>query len=193
MNIFYLDPCPVQAAQWMCDKHVVKMILETAQLLSTAHRVLDGTQIESVSKSGRKVKRWVLPDERENVLYSATHINHPSAVWCRESQLNYKWLVKHFAGLCWEYNRRYNKNHKTSEISDWLEETPHNLKKYQFTNPPNCMDAKYIISNNPVLNYQQYYRVGKAHIHAWKNCNPPPWINNSKNIKMPVDSIINTL
>ena len=44
MNIFYLDRDPVIAAQMMCDKHVVKMILESAQMLSTAHRVLDGDE-----------------------------------------------------------------------------------------------------------------------------------------------------
>ena len=61
----------------------VKMILEYAQLLSTAHRVLDGTITIGLSKTGRKVKRYVLPDDRDSILYSATHINHPSAIWAR--------------------------------------------------------------------------------------------------------------
>jgi hypothetical protein len=81
----------------MVDRHVVKMILETAQLLSTAHRLLDGTESIDTS-SGRKKRVYTLPDERDAVLYSATHANHPSAVWARQSVENYNWLVDH---LCW--------------------------------------------------------------------------------------------
>ena len=84
MNIFYVDPDPGTAAQCLVDKHVVKMILESAQLLSTAHRLLDGIEFEGKSKSGRKARRWLLPDSRDYTMYAATHINHPSAVWCRQ-------------------------------------------------------------------------------------------------------------
>ena len=112
MNIFFIDPNPTQAAEWMVDKHVVKMILESAQLLSTAHRILDGVEYQGQSQSGRKARRWKLLDQRENVLYSATHINHPSAVWCRASVENYNWLVDHFYALMGEYTYRYNKQHK---------------------------------------------------------------------------------
>ena len=94
MNIFYLDEDPRQCAEWMVDKHIVKMILETAQLLSTAHRVLDG--IESIdTSSGRKKKVYKLNDDRDLVLYSATHINHPSALWARQAEEQYHWLVEH--------------------------------------------------------------------------------------------------
>ena len=93
MNIFYIDESPVQAARWMVDKHVVKMILESAQLLSTAHRVLDGMEVIVVNPdTNRKGKRWILPDAREGKLYKATHMNHQSAIWCRESIQNYKCL-----------------------------------------------------------------------------------------------------
>jgi hypothetical protein len=86
MNIFYLDNDPQVCAEMHNDKHCVKMILEYCQLLSTAHRIIDGTETMAKSKTGRNVKRWVLDDERESLLYSATHINHPSAVWCREQK-----------------------------------------------------------------------------------------------------------
>lgn len=69
MNIFYVHSDPVICAQQHVDKHVVKMILEYAQLMSTAHRILDGVETVGLSKSGRKAKRWVLPDEREDALY----------------------------------------------------------------------------------------------------------------------------
>ena len=64
MNIFYLHKHPEIAAQMHVDKHCVKMILETCQLLSTAHRILDGEQVMGKTKLGRNVKRWVFHDER---------------------------------------------------------------------------------------------------------------------------------
>ena len=82
MNIFALSSDPIASAQMMVDRHVVKMILETAQLLSTAHRILDSEHLYfDKSKNGRNIKRWRLADEREQHLYSATHVNNKSAVW----------------------------------------------------------------------------------------------------------------
>ena len=140
MNIFYIDHDPVQAAQWMVDKHVVKMILESAQLLSTAHRVLDGVQTNGKSKTGRNVKRFVLPDARDSVLYSATHINHPSAIWCRKSVENYSWLVDHMFALMAEYTYRYEREHKCyGELSYMLQSPPNNLKEWDWTPMPSAM------------------------------------------------------
>lgn len=85
MNIFYLSNDPRQAAEWMVDRHVVKMILESAQLLCTAHRIIDGVEYQGSTATGRKARRWRLNDHRDLMFYSATHINHPSAVWCRSS------------------------------------------------------------------------------------------------------------
>jgi hypothetical protein len=178
MNIFYIDHDPAQAAEWMVDKHVVKMILESAQLLSTAHRILDGREIEGKSKTGRKARRWFLDDARENVMYSATHINHPSAVWCRESVENYNWFVDHFFALMSEYTYRYNKEHKCyGELSYMLQSPPHNLKKWDWTAMPSCMADEYIISEDPIINYRNYYREGKKNLHKWTNRQPPEWIN----------------
>jgi hypothetical protein len=88
MNIFILDNDPVIAAQEQCDKHVVKMIVESAQMLSTVHRMLDGTMERRPSKSGAMLQYWKLHDERETTLYKACHFNHPSTVWTRECGLN---------------------------------------------------------------------------------------------------------
>ena len=177
MNIFYLSENPVQAAEWMVDKHVVKMILESAQLLSTAHRVLDGLEYQGKSKTGRNKKSWVMSDQRELVLYQATHVNHPSAIWCRQSVENYLWLIEHFYALMNEYIHRYNKIHKCNgELAYMLQSPPHNLKEYNFTTPPSAMADEYIISNDPVVNYRNYYKIGKARMHSWKNRQPPEWI-----------------
>ena len=112
MNIFYLSHDVTECAKQHVDKHAVKMILEYAQLLSTAHRFLDGTQHIGRSPSGRKQTRYVLPDEREHLLYSATHINHPSGIWVRKSADNYMWLSDLLRALCHEYTYRYGKVHK---------------------------------------------------------------------------------
>lgn len=178
MNIFYLDKNPVIAARWMVDKHVVKMILESAQLLCTAHRIHDGKETLGKSATGRNVKRWLLPDAREHVLYSATHINHPSAVWCRQSVMNYNWLADHMFALLYEYTHRYNKEHKVQgELSYMLQSPPFNLKEYDMTKMPSAMADEYKISDDPLVNYRNYYKIGKARMHKWTNRQPPEWIN----------------
>jgi len=182
INIFYIDHDPLQAARWMVDKHVVKMILESAQLLSTAHRVLDGREVEGVrlnldTGKTRKVKAWTLYDARETVMYSATHINHPSAIWCRKSIQNYDWLVDHFFALMDEYTYRYEKTHKCyGELSYMLQSPPKNLQAYDWTPMPSCMAPEYIISEDAVINYRNYYKLGKANMFSWKNRQPPEWI-----------------
>ena len=91
MNIFVTDPCPVQSAREQCDKHCVKMVLESAQMLSTAHRMLDGEQYTD-SSSGRKIQRWEHSNSNmDTMLYKASHINHPSTRWVRENAIQYQY------------------------------------------------------------------------------------------------------
>lgn len=183
MNIFYLSSDPVAAAQMMVDSHVVKMPLETAQLLSTAHRVLDG-EMKIVEKcvSGslpfkfRKSKQWIINDQRENILYKATHINHPSAIWCRESNNNYNWLYCHFVGLLNEYTYRYGKTHKCSELLAVLKNPPISISIGPFTPPTPAMDKQYIVENDSIASYKKYYKEAKTHLHKWKNRDIPDWI-----------------
>jgi hypothetical protein len=176
MNIFYIDKDPKVCAEQMVDKHVVKMILETAQLLSTAHRILDGIEYVGQSPSGRKARRWRLPDNREDILYSATHINHPSAVWCRQSNNNYNWLYCHFAALLNEYTYRYGKVHKCAPMALTLRFIPQLIPNGYFTPVHEAMAHEYIISNDSVTNYRNYYRSGKTHLHKWTKRQPPEWL-----------------
>ena len=176
MNIFYLHEDPRQCAEWMVDKHVVKMILETAQLLSTAHRLLDGTESIDTS-SGRKKRVYTLPDDRDAVLYSATHANHPSAVWARQSVENYNWLVDHLFALSDEYTYRYGKTHLTiTKLGVPIASPPLNLKEWDMTPMPSCMDEQYKIGEDPIANYRNYYKYGKASMHSWKKRETPEWI-----------------
>jgi hypothetical protein len=176
MNIFYINENPIIAAQQMVDRHVVKMILESCQLLSTAHRMLDGTPYVGKTKTNRNVKRWKLLDAREPVVYQATHINHPSAIWCRTSVQNYNWLVEHMYALMDEYTYRYNKKHKCMGVAYYLQSPPKNLQEYDQTPIICAMDKQYIISDDPLTNYRNYYKIGKKDLHTWTKRTPPEWI-----------------
>ena len=130
MNIFALDTDPVIAAQSHCDKHVVKMIIEYAQLMSTAHRVLDGALYQDKTANNRSIKRWRLPDEvLEKDVYKASHVNHPSGIWTRQTKANYDYMYKMWFALCKEYTHRYGKTHMSdSKLRDALGWLPKNIK-----------------------------------------------------------------
>lgn len=180
MNIFYLSANPIQAAQYHLDKHVVKMILESAQLLCTAHRLLDGKQIQvsKITKTGKSksVKRYVLSNTtHDQVMYNATHINHPCAIWCRDNINNYMWLYDLFVALCDEYTFRYGKKHKTDTLlRDMLKSPPTSISDHPFTPPAQAMPDVYKHSD-PVIAYQQYYIGAKSKFAKWTSRSVPSW------------------
>ena len=165
MNVFYLHTNPRTAARAMTSKHVVKMILESAQLLSTAHLVLDGQMTVGLSKSGRRQKQFIHADS--NILYKATHINHPSAIWCRESIENYEWLWQHFSELCTEYTRRYDRIHATEiKLLNRLRDLPVHLTRHVSKIPvPRAMPSQYQHSDATVA-YRQYYEAEKLKLET---------------------------
>ena len=156
------------------------MILEYAQLLSTAHRVLDGTLSVGRSASGRKKTSYVLMDQREPVLYSATHINHPSAIWVRQSRDNYAWLWSLLQELCKEYTYRYGKIHKVEQdgLLEALRFVPCGIKEHpKFTEPTPAMPKDVIISGDSISSYRNYYVRHKQHLAEWSgkiNGRPQP-------------------
>ena len=178
MNIFYLNKQHVACAQQHNDKHCVKMILEYCQLLSTAHRVIDGENFTGRTATGRRVKRWRLDDEqREDLLYKATHVNHPSAVWVRENQANYIWLAKMLDALSTEYTTRYGKVHKCERIGliSSLQSAPKNTREGVFTEPTPAMPTERIIKGDSIASYRAYYHIEKAHLASWKARVAPDW------------------
>lgn len=178
MNIFYLSNNQKECAIFHNNKHTVKMILEYAQLLSTAHRILDGNQIVGKSASGRNKKIWQHPDSNmDSALYSATHINHPSAVWVRQSSNNYNWLSKMLVELCNEYSYRYGKTHKTERdgVVDLLLNTPANIPTKPFTEPTPAMPDNYKVVGDSIQSYKNYYIGSKQHLADWKLRNDPEW------------------
>lgn len=177
MNIFYLDKNPQLAAQAHFDKHVVKMILESAQLLSTAHRVLDGDFWLDKDRAGRRLKRWVMWDsEMENMLYKATHYNHPSAIWCRENDENYEWLYWLFRDLLDEYTYRYGKVHASSRLVPYLARIPENIPDGRFFEVTPAMGNEFIIPGDSVASYRNYYIKTKMPFYAYTKRDAPEWI-----------------
>lgn len=157
-----------------CNKHVVKMIIEYAQLLSTAHRILDGDSYID-SSSGRKIQRWKLPDSRETILYKASHINHPSAVWARQSKENYSWLADMWRHLMNEYTYRYGKTHKTEELLFALSRTPKNILNISWIDPPPAMPEYCKIKDDSIISYRNYYIQEKKSFAKWTKRKTPDW------------------
>ena len=177
MNIFYLHNDPKVCAQQHVDKHVVKMIVEYAQLLSTAHRILDGDLSTRLSKSGRKQKHYALSDDRDSVLYSATHANHPSAKWARHGEQNYRWLFTLWCELLEEYTFRYGKQHATSRLMSALARPPKNINmEEQFCSPWRAMPDEFKVDGDTIQSYRNYYNGAKSHMFKWKLREAPDWV-----------------
>jgi hypothetical protein len=179
MNIFYLDKNPETCARMHVDKHVVKMIVEYAQLLSTAHRMIDGHQIEGRSKTGRRVKRWVLSNpNKDAIIYKAVHYYHPSAVWARETKEQYLWLYDFLKKLGQEYTHRYGKVHSTNfKLNQLLSDAPVNIKQEGWREPPPAMShyPQCIVPGDSIKSYHNYYNEAKAYFAKWTKREQPDW------------------
>ena len=152
MNIFVLDLNSSLAAQMACDKHVVKMILETAQLLCSYY------------------PQGIAP-------YKRTHYNHPCAKWTRSSLSNYKWLVQYGIELCKEYTFRYNKIHKSQRVIEWCNNNIDGLADHGITPFAQAMPDVFKVPNDPVSAYRNYYIAAKKHILKYTIRQPPAWIS----------------
>lgn len=185
MNIFFLSESPEEAARFHCDAHVVKMILEAAQMLSTAHRMLDGTEM-TVHFRGRKKKIWVHPDKEINYfLYKVTHRNHPSNIWTREASANYEWHYRLFVALCDEYTYRYGKIHKTDALlRDILSRVPSKIKTTNvITEVRKAMKSEPLCLRivDPVQAYRAFYQTKKFKME-WTKRPVPYWFEAGKSL-----------
>jgi hypothetical protein len=181
MNLFILDNNPIIAAQQQCDKHVVKMIVESGQMLSTAHRMLDGHQCRKASKSGKTmVKYWYMDNDTEFTLYKAVHMGHPCTIWTMESSENYNWHYKHFIALCDEYKYRYGKTHSTdTKLRNILSKCPNNIPIGQLTpfklamgSNPEC------IMEDAVKSYRAFYQTKQERFKmVWSKRPVPKWFH----------------
>jgi hypothetical protein len=153
MNIFFLDFDTTKCAKYHCDKHVVKMVLETAQLLCGSH--------------------WVIGSEAP---YKLSHKNHPCAIWVRESLSNYLYLCDLGLELCKEYTFRYGKTHKSQSIIEWCMENKLNVADKGFTEPPKAMPDEYKVID-VIQSYRNYYIKEKSKFTTWKNRQTPEWFS----------------
>lgn len=181
MNLFILDTDPVKAAQLQCNRHIVKMVVESAQMLSTTHRMLDGIETRGPSKSGKtNSKKWIHPDPTlDQILYKAVHIHHPCTVWTMQSNENYNWHWIHFAALCDEFTYRYGKVHSTDALlRDVLKQTPRNIPIGSLTPQPLAMKSnpECMNPNDVVGSYRAFYQTKQARFKMeWKNRTIPEW------------------
>ena len=144
MNIFYLHQDPEKAARYQYNKHVVKMILESAQMLCTAHHCIMGSDAD--------------------VPYKAAHRNHPSTKWARQSGENYAWLYYHMMELGREYEKRYGKKHLSIiKCEDPLSMLPGGILETGLTDMPQRMPAEYK-DDCSIQAYWNYYINGKKDI-----------------------------
>lgn len=154
MNIFVLDKNPVLAAQYQCCKHVVKMCVETTQLLSNV------------------MYRYNLTGP-----YRQTHKNHPCSLWAGNEVQNFDWLLQHGLALCSEYTHRYDKQHACESKIFWIMTNfnfryilPVSYKEIQFVQ---CMPDQYK-NQDPVIGYRNYYMGAKSDIAKWNDKRPKP-------------------
>ena len=146
MNIFVLDENPIIAARYACDKHVVKMILESAQMLCSVH------------------PEGAAP-------YKRSFYNHPCTKWVRASTHNYSWLIAHAYALCSEYTNRYDKVHKTQKVIEWCDENRPELPHIGLTPFAQAMPEQY--KNNDIVEaYRAYYIGEKKDFATWKSETP---------------------
>ena len=187
MNIFYLDKDPAVAAQMSCDKHVCKMIIESAQMLSTAHRMIDGKQYTGKTKTGRNIKRWLHPNSNlEKTLYLACHTGHPSTVWVMSSAYHYTWLYKHMIALHKEWQLRYGhkEEHKTIKLlGDILKHPPMNIQLNKIATEPTPAMPEYCkVPGDSIASYRKYYVMEKTRFATWKSpATVPLWYSEGVN------------
>lgn len=164
MNIFFLDQNPFKAAQYMFDRHIVKMPVETCTMLANAYP-LDQLMEAPKTKSG-KVRN-----------HSWKH--HGCTKWAINKLENFQWLVEHGIALCIEYNYRYEKSHFCLDFIKWCSENPPNIEG-GWTNPFLAMPEEHK-SEDYVNSYRSYYKTknfdksGKD-MFIWRKRQRPPWL-----------------
>jgi hypothetical protein len=147
MNLFYLDRDPVVAASYHYDKHKVKMVLEAAQMLCTAHHCYGSSM------------------QKANVPYKQAHLNHPSTIWVRRSRNTYLWAYEYMIALGKEYTKRYGKEHLTiTKCRDFLSTPPIHVQGDEWVEPPQCMPDEYKVPGDSISAYWNYYEQDKYKI-----------------------------
>jgi hypothetical protein len=158
MNIFVLSADPQKSASMLCDKHVCKMAVESAQMLSTA--ICERLGVEAQNISG---------------LYQPVCRHHPCNMWVGESIHNFEWLVEHGLAICKEFEKRFGHAHASSVILEHAAVYAPLFDLVPMTQFVQVMPQQYVVPDNPVAAYRNYYLADKRRFATWKNVDPPYW------------------
>ena len=151
MNIFVTSPFPAESAVCLPDKHIVKMPLETAQMLCTV-----------LNKLGISTP------------YKPVHAKHPCTLWAGINQSNFIWLSNLGLELCKEYSFRYQKDHACHKVIMECISSIDKLPEGNLTPFAQAMPDEYKNSDS-IVAYKNYYKFGKSHIASWKLRSKPEW------------------
>mgnify|MGYP006272129423 CR=1 FL=1 len=188
MNIFVLDNDPRRAAEYHCDKHVVKMILESAQMLCTAHWIGWARLLKAPPMKQKDLQQWLykhVPKDQQPP-WKMTHVNHPCTQWTQEVWGNYFWHSRLGLALCDVYTERYGKVHKSHEVHRWLNrhipptfprtvENPVGMTPFAQAMPDECK-----VEGDAVEAYRNYYRTHKTRLARWAYSEKPVWFTQTK-------------
>ena len=182
MNIFFLHLNQRLCALYHCDKHVVKMILETLQILCSVHHVSQEFYKEDRAEAEADydlmtydVAAYDEFNPSHTIPYKLTHQNHPCSVWARESLSNYLWLTKLGIELCKEYTYRYGKTHKCEPLIYEMFDNFPAIPDVGFTTPAQAMPDEYK-NKSFVKAYRAYYLGEKKRMLVWKKRDIPAWV-----------------
>jgi hypothetical protein len=153
LNLFVLHRDPAIAARWQCDRHVVKMTLEAAQILCSAAHLLG-----------------------QRAPYKPTHLQHPCVVWTAATRGNWDWVVAHGEALAAEYRRRYGRTHQSARIFRWARSSRVGPRDHRRRQRFVVAAPAHFLGQDPVESYRRYYRGDKARFATWRApSRPPPW------------------
>jgi len=191
MNIFVLDSDPQKAAMMHCDPHVRKMIIEYLQIASTAKRVIDGEAIR-IKVNNRARTIYALENELVEIVetsgvekveispfncYLATHVNHPSSIWARQSSGNYLWLMELTKHLLVEYTFRHGKIHACTRAFDKLRDSPTGIPSGPITPFAQAMPDEFKVENDAISAYRNFYVGSKSRFAVWSKRESPDWFS----------------
>lgn len=178
MNIFVLDENPYIAAKYHCDRHVIKMIVESAQMLSSAYYLDLGItkKSQAIIRQEEVLEKFSnFPREKDGIIkpYGIGFLNHPCTRWCNTSIENRNWLLDLLEGLLLEYRNRYHKIHSIEKIYFWFKSNiPNSIPSNKLTQFALAM-PNHLHSDNPVISYRRYYKEYKL-FAKWKY-EKPEW------------------
>jgi hypothetical protein len=178
VNIFYLDNNPKLCAQMHADVHCNKMVAEYCQILSSAHRLIDGRETVKTDNKGRETIVWQLPDNRDEILLAVSEPNQPINEWARANSGNYQWVFDLTQEVCNQFEQRNGKHHilVREGLLAALQSPPKNIQTGDFYVPPQALPDKFKIEGETIKAYRNFYKSKGEKLLKWRKSNAPDWL-----------------